>query len=410
MKRILVLLLLFTKLIAQDKSYTNLSLQNCIDIALKRNLNLEIARLEAEQGKRLINTTMELPKTNFLFTQGQFNSIYKFDNALTVSQTIPFPGTNLANKKIATLNYQRGVIKMELTERDIVYHVKTSFHSLSHHLRVKNLLILEDSVYGRFLAVEKEKYSQGKSSLLEYTVVNNKKIEIENSLIENEEMILDSKTELKKLLNIEDELSVKEGDYYDEIQDIIDSSFIDVHPLYKFYQMQKSINELEIKYNKKQMLPEIVLGYTNISIYGPANIGQGDYFLQQNNRLSSFTVGLNIPLWLRPYRQKTKYYFIKRKVEDTQLELTKLELDLNWKRSLQTYQFYVNSIIKSDGQSSSNYVNIISEALASFSKSEINYIDYLTVVSTAINTEQHHLFAQYHKVLAKIQIDYLIGK
>lgn len=77
---------------------------------------------------------------------------------------------------------------------------------------------------------------------------------------------------------------------------------------------------------------------------------------------------------------------------------------------MQTYKFYLESILKTDKASSTDYTQIISSAIQSFEKSEINYIDYLTVVSTAINTEQHHLFAEYHKILAKVQMDYLIGK
>lgn len=244
----------------------------------------------------LVNAALEIPKTSFLYTQGQINSIYRFDNNYSVSQSIPFPGTNVINRNIAKLNSQKLSYKRELTERDVKYQVKRAFHTLSHHLKVKHLLIVEDSVYTKFLAIEKEKFAQGKSSVLEYTIVSNKKIEIENSLIENEEMIVEGKTELEKLLNVESEITINTTDYKDKIQEEIDSTFIDYHPLYKFYKTQKNIDGYMIKQNRFQMLPELVLGYSNLSIYGPANIGNGEYFLTKNNRLSTISFGINLPL------------------------------------------------------------------------------------------------------------------
>jgi hypothetical protein len=63
MKKLLVLLFVCGQLMAQDKTiFTNLTLQNCIDLAYARNQEIKIAKLEEQQAIINKRTSSEIPK------------------------------------------------------------------------------------------------------------------------------------------------------------------------------------------------------------------------------------------------------------------------------------------------------------------------------------------------------------
>lgn len=412
MKKIIFLLLFCSQLFAQENiSFTNLTLDDCIAIALKRNQELKAVKLEEQQYIVQKKSSSEIPKTSVLFTQGQFNSVYKFDNSVTVSQTLPFPSSFSANKKLANASIEQSTFKTKATEADIIYQVKVAYYSLQHHFALDDLLKKEDSIYQVFAKGEKEKYSQGKGSILEITVSENKIFEIANLILENEEAIINHRNELQKLFQTHETITIKRKPLEPLWLDIsTDTSDLYKHPYLRFYEKQIEVSKKTKTAEKNKMLPDIVLGYTNLSIYGPANIGAGDYFLTTSTRLTAISAGLNFQLWYRPYHAKLQSLRLQSEISkshyESQLMNFKSELDQN----LKLYKLYETGINSFDKANSTNYTKIIDEAFESYKKGEINYVDYLTIASSSLNTETHHLQAIHRNNLIYLRIHYLMQR
>lgn len=412
MKKLLVLLFVCGQLMAQDKTtFTNLTLQNCIDLAYARNQEIKIAKLEEQQAIINKRTSSEIPKAAVLYTQGQFNSIYKFDNSVTVTQTIPFPSAFGANKQLANASIEQSQYKTKATEADIIYRVKLSYYSLLDHYAIRALLQKEDSIYNVFAEGEKEKFKQGKGSMLEISISENKTFEIANMKYENEEAIVNHKSELQRLLQTSESITIKR----EELKPLwinyeTDSSALAKHPYLLFYNKQIDVAYKTKRSEKNKMFPDLTFGYTNLSIYGPANIGTGEYFLNTSRRLSVIGAGLNFQLWIRPYRAKLQSLELQKEISnsiyESQLMVFRSELDQN----LKLYNLYEEGINAFDKATSTNYQEIIRETFESYKKGEINNVDYLTIVSTALSTETHHLQAIHQNNLAYLRINYLMQK
>jgi cobalt-zinc-cadmium resistance protein CzcA len=412
MKKALVLLFICGQLIAQDKTiFTNLTLQNCIDLAYSRNQEIRIAKLEEQQAIINKRTSSEIPKASVLYTQGQFNSIYKFDNSVTVTQTIPFPSAFGANKQLANASIEQSQYKTKATEADVIYRVKLAYFSLQHHYAIKALLLKEDSIYKVFVDGEKEKFKQGKASVLEISISENKTFEIANLKYENEEAIVNHKSELQRLLQTSESLTIKR----EELKPLwinyeTDSTTLAKHPYLLFYNKQIDVVYKTKRSEKNKMFPDLTFGYTNLSIYGPANIGTGEYFLNTSRRLSVIGAGLNFQLWIRPYKAKLQSLELQKDITnsiyESQLMVFKSELDQNMK----LYKLYEEGINAFDKATSTNYQEIIRETFESFKKGEISNVDYLTIVSTALSTETHHIQAIHQNNLAYLRINYLMQK
>lgn len=412
MKKLLVLLFVCGELMAQDKTvFTNLTLQNCIDLANERNQEIKIAKLEHQQTVANKRISSEIPKVAVLYTQGQFNSIYKFDNSVTVTQTIPFPSAFGANKKLANASIEQSQFKVKAIEADITYRVKLTYYSLQHHYAVRALLLKEDSVYHVFAEGEKEKYKQGKGSILEISISENKTFEIANLKYENEETIVNHISDLQRLLQTSESITIQREDLKPLwINYATDSASLANHPYLLFYNKQVDVAAKTKVSEKNKMFPDVTFGYTNLSIYGPANIGTGEYFLNTSRRLSAIGAGLNFQLWMRPYKAKLKSLELQKEINssmyESQLMIFKSELDQN----LKLYNLYEEGINAFDKATSTNYQEIIRETFESYKKGEINNVDYLTIVSTALSTETHHLQAIHQNNLAYLRINYLMQK
>lgn len=413
MKKVgIIFLFLCSQLVAQKKtSFTDLTLDDCIRLSLERNQNLNADRLDEQQAYINRKTATEIPKATANFTQGQFNSIYKFDNSITVSQSIPFPSVFWANKKLANAAIEQSKFKTKAAEADIIYQVKVAYYSLQHHFSVEALLEKEDSIYKEFAAAEKEKYEKEKASVLGMTVSENKVFEIANLILENKEEIINHKNSLQKLLQTNEPITLKRENVGPQRIDFaIDSSSLTSHPYLEFYDKQINLAQRTKAVERNRMFPDITLGYTNISIYGPANIGKGDYFLTTSNRLSSISAGLNIQLWLKPYLAKIRAMEIQKQIEkslyDAQVVMFQAELD----QSLRLYKLYEEGISSFNNAASTDYEKIISEAFNTYKKGEINYVDYLTIVSSSLNTEAHHLRVIHQNNMVYLRIKYLLQK
>ncbi|MBK6833025.1 MAG: TolC family protein [Bacteroidetes bacterium] len=97
---------------------------------------------------------------------------------------------------------------------------------------------------------------------------------------------------------------------------------------------------------------------------------------------------------------------ISNSIYESQLMVFRSELDQN----LKLYNLYEEGINAFDKATSTNYQEIIRETFESYKKGEINNVDYLTIVSTALSTETHHLQAIHQNNLAYLRINYLMQK
>src|ERR1700757_3660237 len=150
---------------AQNKEHKILSLQQCVDFALLNNENIKTGKLEIDYQKQFKKGATEIPKTNVLFAQGQFNSMYKYDNSVTVMQQIPFPAVFSAHNSLAKSYIKGSEFKLAATRADLIYQVKSAYYSLQYYYAIEKLLEKEDSIYQSFAKSGQLKYESGTGSL-----------------------------------------------------------------------------------------------------------------------------------------------------------------------------------------------------------------------------------------------------
>jgi cobalt-zinc-cadmium resistance protein CzcA len=412
MKKLLgILLLIGFNFYGQNTVVRKLSLQECVDFAVKNNENIKTAHLDVDYQKQFKKAGTEIPKTNIMFAQGQFNSVYKYDNSVTVMQQIPFPTVFTAHNALAKAYIKGSEYKLAATQADLIYQVKSTYYSLLYYYAIEHLLEKEDSIYESFAKSGQLKYETGTGSLLEKTTAETKVMEIKNQLLENEEDVNAFQIQLQTLLNSDTEVDIENEDLTKNTLNIsADSNSLSAHPYLLYLDQQVVAGRKNKTLELHKILPDLQVGYWNLSIYGLADIGNGPYTLSTKNRLTGLLLGINIPLWFYPQSAKIKAADITTQVAQSNYNYNKTVFEGQFKQSYTLYLKYQNSISFYKKSALVKSQVIIEQALKSYETKEISYVDYLTVVSNALDIESNYLNVIFQNNLAVLKIEYLLSK
>lgn len=407
----ILMLMPFTILSAQTSAAKKYSIEECIDYALKNNENLKTANYHIDYSRQLRNAATEIPKTSVMYTQGQFNSIYKYDNNITISQAIPNPVVFSNQYKLANAQIQSNQFKLEATKADLIYQIKTTYYSLLFSNAMHKLIVSEDSLYESFAKIAADKYKLEGGSILEKTNAETQLMETKNDVIASEGDINNLKIQLQTLMNSSTNVNAVSNDFMKNYLTIkLDSGVNDNHPLLKYYKQQITVNEKIKSVEASKILPDFVVGYFNQTIYGPANIFGDDYFLTTKNRLQGFQIGIAIPIWFYPNHAKVKAAQIHTKLAESDFNYNENLIEGQYKQAVTMYLKLRNSINYYQTNVLSNIELILTEAQKEYNAKEITYLDYLQMVSHAISLERNYLKVIHQNNLYVLNIEYLLAR
>jgi len=388
-----------------------LTLDQCINLAFNNNEQLKIANIESKYYKESKIASYEIPKTSFIYTQGQFNSIYNLDNNITVSQTIPFPALLMAHSKLAKSYITGAEIKISSVKADIGLQIKDLYYNLQHSLQEIILLQKEDSIYDLFLKLEDSRNELSKKSTLEKSTTISESYLIK-SLISNAQMQINTfKIKLKTMMRTKELPDIYILSDYSRLLKLDTNLFISSsHPF--LLDLKEQINLCVQKKNVEvqKWFPDIMFSYFNQSIYGPANIYGTDYFLTRANRLQGFQVGFNIPLFFKPHLSKVK-------AAGLSIEVATEEYHKNLKDMEGDYKVLVNEYIMTNKNIDYYSKNILKNAkemsfqsLEAYNNKEINYIEYLSIISKSFEIERNYLNLILENNQSVLKLEYFLNK
>lgn len=386
-----------------------LTLQQSIDLALKNNPGIRSAQLQVQQQQYLRKTATDFGKTNAGVQYGQANSI-KWDNNITISQSIPNPGLFRANRLLGDAQVKSSELNLAVNQNDLVYQVKTAFYQLQYFLNLQNLFQIQDTVYGNFLKAAEARYRAGETNLLEQKTAETQLNEVRNSLRKNYSDILIYNRQLQTLLNTRDSVAIE----LDTLFKINDAPAVEMYdsvrnPVSAYYEQQISIADKLIGVEKARSGPDFSLGYFNQSIIGSQNVDGTEKFYNGNKRFQGVQAGIAIPIFYKPFKYRIQAAKTEKQAAQSDFELLRLNLTGQLKQSVQEYTKNKASINYYESSAVPNATFILRQAQAAFRNGEIGYVEFLQAVKTNADIRLGYLQAinQYNQSL--IQIQYLHG-
>jgi cobalt-zinc-cadmium resistance protein CzcA len=383
-----------------------ISLQAAIDTALKNNQNLRAQNLQVDYLNKLKGTAWNIQPTAISADYGQLNSVYN-DTRFGISQTIKFPTVYTTQKQLLNEEYKGGQMLVAIKQNDLKKQVSTVFYELLFLEQKKRLLQRADSLFAGFLDRSTQRYNKGESNILEKTTADNLKGKVSLQLNQLQQDYDILQKQFNYLLNTQVGY-VATAAQFKIVQPVLaDSSALRQNPLAGYLKQQQQVSLYRLKTEKAALLPDISLGYSNMSIRG---VGADNNAYITSYRFQSAQFGLGIPLFFGAQKAKIGALKIDRQIAQSNylagvasLQTTYSQAVSNYAKCKQAVDYYENSAL--------GYADtIINTANTQLQNGDINYLEWVMLVNQAIGTQSDYLDAVKALNLSVIELNTLTNK
>lgn len=395
----------------QTSGGATLTVDACTQYALTNNLAIKAQSLQVTSVQKLRPSAFEIPKTDVSYQFGQYNSI-NFDNALQLSQTIPFPTLFVAKNKLISAEVKGKELSKEAMEFEVMAQVRNYYYELQYLKINRAKLIHLDSLYMDFVNAASVRYRSGETNKLETSTAQTKRGEINLLLTQNETDIGNAYTSLKTWMNKVEDFEIDKSGFFTplSITTTLDSTAASRNPLVKILYQNAQIAERNKKVERSLGLPEFRLGYNNISLIGNQSIDGRDVYFRSTDRFYVGTVGVTIPLLygataarIRSLEYQKQSYQATAQNEEKQISAQIQNGVQQYNQSLKEFEYYQSQAIP-------NSREIIEAAKAGFRAGSIDYVEYLLALQTSTDIELNYLKSIQKLNRSVLTINYLISK
>jgi cobalt-zinc-cadmium resistance protein CzcA len=398
----------FSDLKAQEiESKTVLSLDQAINIGLSNNGNILAAKTNIEieyQGRK---AAFNPGKTGVDMLWGQYNSFEK-DFAFEISQQFEFPAVYAKQKKLANARITGSELELRSSENNLKREIRKAWYQLSYLLEQRDLMIFQDSLYGRFYHAATIRYETEATNYLEFASAETQVMEIQNALRFLTSDISIQQEQLRILLNDSVSLIFKPDKLIERKIDIVqDSDMLANNPLLAFAKQQTEVAMAEKAVKSAQFAPDFSFGYFNQSLLGSETASGG--IANGSDRFWGLKGSIIIPVFFGSYKANVETAKLKMVIAQTKAIYYNNVLSGEYEQQLQEVLKFRGSLSYYQEKAVPQADLIIENAQKSFENGAINYVEYFLNVNAALKLKFNYLNTLNGYNQSVINLEYLIG-
>ena len=369
-----------------------LSLDEAINLALKNNQAIKSAEYGVRQQQALRKTAVDLNKTGFQY--GFDNTVPNGNKSVGFQQSFSLP--TVYNRQGKLLNQQVVLSEkyLAISKADLIRNVKRAYYQLVYGQNYLKVLIYQDSVYKNFSNAANSRYTNGETGYLEKVtadatyqqiVLLRKQAQADiNIYVQELQKWLFTNTPVEPTVNRIEKLSTPI---------LLDTLPVSQSPILNYYQQNVNVAAANLVLTRSRALPDISVGTSKFL----GNSGFG------------FSVGVNIPLWYRPYQGRNEAAKIGVKVAEADYANVIDTTKAAYNQQLQQYQKWNEQLSYYESAGLKQSDEIIRNAGVNYRYGNISYIEYIQNLTQAFNIKIQYLGAlnQYNQSI--INLNYLLG-
>jgi cobalt-zinc-cadmium resistance protein CzcA len=406
----LLVLGLFLLPLASQAQTPTLTLNDAISLAKKGNLQIQSTNLDVTYSQQIKKTAFEIPKLDVSLMYGQYNSIARNDNNITISQTIPFPTLMTSKSALGASMVKGNELKKEVTENDVIYKVKQTYWTLSYLYSKQRLLLQQDSLYKALAYSADMRFKAGDGRLLDKTNADTQVGEVANLLALNNADIAILTNYLSVLLNMGGSIQIADTVLIEKPFSLpLDTSTIQANPMLAYMKQQVEISQKEKAVDVNSLLPDLRVGYFNQTLIGFQNINGQETYYGPNKRFQGFQVGISIPLFFNGDVAKIKAAGITKLKAEANYTATENTLSGQFKQDVQEYIKFKNTLTYYKTTALPNANLIIEQSTKALQAGEISALEHLLNLRNALDIKKGYLDMVNGFNQAVLNLEYLTG-
>ncbi len=281
-------------------------------------------------------------------------------------------------------------------EQQLVRNVMLAYDQINYNKAQLRFARQLDSVYTNFKFAAQLRYETGETNKLEFISASSEYLQIQVLQQQAYDDIDIAKRALKQYLGTDDSFEIVAASYEPRAFTLVDSTSVATNPMLEYSLQNVEVSKANVAVEKSQFLPKLNLSYSR----------------QQVNDVpgfNSFQAGISIPLWFVPQKSRVRaaraevsvaenQYLEQKAITESQVSQLLLSLQKT-KKILRYYE--EGALLLAEEQ--------ISTAQLASREGEINYINYITILNSALRIKQAHLqyINQYNQ--QSIEVQYQLG-
>lgn len=360
-----------------------LSLQECINMALEKNPQMQVANKSVERAKALQGTAWEIDKTELSLSQDP-TSGGSPDNALSLSQSIEFPTYYIARHKQLKAETQAERSKAAVVRLSLENDVKAAYYQAVYQAERLRVLESQDSLLAQYRTLAEKRYKAGETRQLEL-------LSAERLLRENKMEVLAAHNELEtaqlllsRLVGSVETVEPKEDSLLP--LDWKQASYnYSQTPDGQYSADRLKASEQAVRVAKNGFAPSLSLSLRNQLVISSWNPYDQDRSRFDGGNFMGFEVGVGIPLFYGATRAKVKAARKEREMialeikEQEQLRQQEYLSALSRMNAAYVRYTYYNE----EGRERSD--KMAEQGLLEYSQGEISYLEYMNVLQESID-------------------------
>ena len=394
-----VFVVLISFVFSQNTFAQSLPLSKAIERAKENFPSLKLAGLEIEKQKALEKTVYELGSTN-VYTGNE-----ELGNNSTGVRTligIDQPDINIfgfkAKKNLLRSQKQKAVSGRELTEKSLIRDVSIAWYNAVYAKKQLQLFEELDTIYADFERSAQLRYKTQASSRIEFLSAAAKHKELLLNLKKAKSNYYSALVYLNKFLLYPElkEVSVEneEENLFDTFSD---SDILSGNPELNYFYQNIDIAKSKWEYEKTNFLPKLNVGYKWQSIEGIASY-------------HGWEAGVSFPLPFLSQKGKTKASEIDISIANQQYKQKELEIKTMYNREIKRYLTLKEVLKYYKDEALPLAEEQIKAANLEYRVGNIDYVQYIQNIDSAIRTRQEFLNQQIEYYILNTQLKYLTGK
>ena len=359
------------------------SLQECINMALEKNPQMQVANKSVERAKALQGTAWEIDKTELSLSQDP-TSGGSPDNALSLSQSIEFPTYYIARHKQLKAETQAERSKAVVVRLSLENDVKAAYYQAVYQAEKLRVLESQDSLLAQYRTLAEKRYKAGETRQLELLSAERLQRENKMEVLAAHNELETAQLLLSRLVGSVETVGPKEDSLLP--LDWKQASYnYSQTPDGQYSADRLKASEQAVRVAKNGFAPSLSLSLRNQLVISSWNPYDQDRSRFDGGNFMGFEVGVGIPLFYGATRAKVKAARKEREMialeikEQEQLRQQEYLSALSRMNAAYVRYTYYNE----EGRERSD--KMAEQGLLEYSQGEISYLEYMNVLQKSID-------------------------
>lgn len=359
------------------------SLQECINMALEKNPQMQVANKSVERAKALQGTAWEIDKTELSLSQDP-TSGGSPDNALSLSQSIEFPTYYIARHKQLKAETQAERSKATVVRLSLENDVKAAYYQAVYQAERLRVLESQDSLLAQYRTLAEKRYKAGETRQLELLSAERLQRENKMEVLAAHNELEAAQLLLSRLVGSVETVEPKEDSLFP--LDWKQASYnYSQTPDGQYSTDRLKASEQAVRVAKNGFAPSLSLSLRNQLVISSWNPYDQDRSRFDGGNFMGFEVGVGIPLFYGATRAKVKAARKEREMialeikEQEQLRQQEYLSALSRMNAAYVRYTYYNE----EGRERSD--KMAEQGLLEYSQGEISYLEYMNVLQESID-------------------------